>query len=260
MEEKILLWRIEDGEPATWQDLEVQVTRILTESGLHAERGRSLLTARGSVDVDVYVEDSAFTPPIVTLFECKHWKRSIPQTVVHAFRSVVADSGANTGIIVSLSGFQAGAENAVRFSNIHLVDWEVFQALFVERWYRNHMMKRGWESLDPLVEYTEPINSRIFRKADALTEAARTAFKRLREKHALPAMALAPIFVAFPGMLWETRPPRLPMRQAVATLDESRYFPDAILDAISLREFLNAIIAYADAAVAEFDAVFGSRA
>jgi restriction system protein len=160
---------------------------------------------------------------------------------------------------VSLSWFQADAENAVRFSNMHLVDWNVFQALFTDRWYRNYMMKRGWEPLDLLVEYTKPINTRIFRKADTLTEAARTTFKRLREKHALPAVALAPIFFAFPGMLWDTRPSRLPMRQAVTTLDESRYFPDAILDATSLRGFLSEILAYADAAVAEFDAVFGAR-
>jgi restriction system protein len=259
-ERKPLIRRIEDDEPATWQDLEVQVTRILTESGLHAERGKSLTIARGSVDVDVYAEDSASAPPVVTLFECKHWKRPIPQTVIHAFRSVVADSGANTGIIVSRTGFQAGAENAAQFSNVHLVDWGIFQALFADRWYRNYMMKRGWESLDPLVEYTEPINSRIFRKADSLTQAARAAFNRLREKHALPAIALAPVFVAVPGMPWEIGPPRLPMRSALATLDESRYFPDAILDASSLRGFLNAVVAYADATVAEFDAVFGSRA
>jgi restriction system protein len=256
----MLPWRIEDGEPETWTELEVQVTRILSESGLRAERGRSVLTARGTVNIDVYAEDSVYAPPVVTLFECKHWKRSIPQTVIHAFRSVIADSGANTGIIVSSSGFQAGAEHAAQFSNVHLVDWGTFQALYADRWYRNYMRKRGWDSLDPLVEYTEPINNRIFRKADELTEPARAEFKRLRGKHALPAMGMAPVFFAIPGMLGEIGPPRMPMREALATVDESRYFPSAILDVTSLRGLLNAVITYADAAVAEFDAVFSSRA
>jgi len=255
-----LLTHIEDAEPATWEDLEIHVTHILAEAGLRAERGASLPTARGSVNVDVYVEDDTFTPPVVTLFECKHWRRPIPQTVAHAFRTVVADSGANAGIIVSLSGFQAGAEKAVQFSNVHLVDWDVFQALFADRWYRNYVMRRGWESLDPLAEYTEPINSRIFRKADSLPVTAREAFKRLRAKHAVPAMVLTPVFFGFPYMPSETKPPPLPLRRALANLDEIRYFPDAILDATSLRGFLNAVIAYADEAVAEFDAVFGSRA
>jgi len=42
--------------------------------------------------------------------------------------------------------------------------------------------------------------------------------------------------------------------QAVATLDDSRYFPDAILDATSVRGLINAIVAYADEAVVQFDA------
>jgi len=60
------------------------------------------------------------------LVECKYWKRPIPQTVVHAFRTVVADSGANVGLIVSLNGFQAGADSAALLSNVHLIDWYIF--------------------------------------------------------------------------------------------------------------------------------------
>jgi hypothetical protein len=255
--------RIEDGEPATWDELEDRVARILTEARLRAERGRALDTARGSVNVDVYAEDASVNPPVVTVFECKHWKRPIPQTVIHAFRSVVADSGANSGIIVSHSGFQGGAEGAAQFSNLKLVDWDGFQDLYAERWFREYGAKRGLESLDPLVEYTEPINSRIFKKADLLPDAAREAFKRLRAEHAVAAMTLAMIFFGPPNVTnvtSGTNLPPLPMRPEVATLDDSRYFPDAILDATSLRGFLNAVIAYADATVAQFDAVFGSRA
>lgn len=252
--------RIEDGEPATWDELEERVTCILTEAGLRAERGRALETARGSVNVDVYAEDPSVNPPIVTVFECKHWQRPIPQTVIHAFRSVVADSGADSGIIVSLSGFQAGAEGAVQFSNLKLVDWDGFQALFAERWFRDYMVKRAMASLDPLVEYTEPINSRISKKAGLLPEAAREVFKRLREEHMVPAMTLALALSGLPNVTSGTNLPPLPMRPEVATLDDSRYFPDAVLDATSLQGFLNAVIAYADAAVAQFDGVFGSRA
>lgn len=255
-----MLARIEDGEPETWEDLEIAVARILSEAGLRAERGKSLTTARGSVNADVYAEDDLFSPPAVTLFECKHWKRPLPQTVIHAFRTVIADSGANTGMIISVNGFQSGAEDATRFSNIHLVDWDVFQALFAERWYRNYMMRQGRESLDPLIQYTEPINSRIFRKADSLPKEDREAFKNLRKKYAVPAMTLIPIFFSIPDYSWRTGFPALPMRQALANINGDGYFSDAILDATSLRGFLNAVIAYANAAVSEFDALFDSRA
>lgn len=259
--EEDIVMRIEDGEPATWDELEDRVARILTEAGLRAERGRALGTARGSVNVDVYAEDASVNPPVVTLFECKHWKRPIPQNVIHAFRSVVADSGANSGIIVSLSGFQPGAEGAVQFSNLKLVDWDGFQALFAERWFHGYMVKRALESLDPLVEYTEPINSRITKKAGLLPEAAREVLKHLREQHVVPAMTLSMVFFSgLPNVISGTDLPPLPIRPEVATLKDTRYFPDAILDATSLRGLLNAVIAYADTAVAQFDAVFGSRA
>lgn len=254
------MMRIEDNEPGTWEDLEIAVTRILTEAGLRAERGKSLLTARGAVNVDVYAEDDTSSPPAVSLFECKHWKRPIPRTVIHAFRTVVADTGANTGVIISVNGFQSGAEDAARFSNTRLVGWDAFQAAFAERWYRNYMMGQGQKALDPLIEYTEPENSRIFRKAYLLPQDARDEFKRLRQKHAVPAMTLAPVFFSFPGYSFETGFPALPFRQAWSALDDSRCFPDTILDAASLRGLLRAAISYADATVAEFDAIFGSRA
>src|SRR5262249_45086318 len=148
-------------------------------------------------------------------------------------------------------------------SNLKLVDWDGFQALYAERWFHEYGAKRGLESLDPLVEYTEPINSRISRKAGLLPDAARETFKRLRAEHAVPAMTLALVFFGLPNVTNVTSGtslPPLPMRPEVATVDDSRYFPDAILDATSLRGFLNAVIAYANAAVARFDAIFGSRA
>jgi hypothetical protein len=43
--------------------------------------------------------------PII-LVECKFWAKSISQETIHAFRTVVADFGANLGFIVSKNGFQ----------------------------------------------------------------------------------------------------------------------------------------------------------
>ncbi len=71
----------------------------------------------------------------------------MPKTVVHAFRTVVTDDGANIGFMISRSGFQKGAYEAAEKSNVHLVDWYEFQALFLERW------KEGrYAGLRPLFE------------------------------------------------------------------------------------------------------------
>jgi restriction system protein len=251
---------IEDEEPATWEELEVRVARILNEAGLRAERGKSLRTARGAVAVDVCAVDESVSPNILSLFECKHWKRAVPQAVVHAFRTVVSDSGAHQGLIVSRSGFQSGADSSSDFSNVSLVDWADFQALYAERWYRHYMKKQGWTAIDPLVEYTEPINNRIFRKADRLSHLARERFIELRRKHGVSTMILAIMFLESEMVPIRGGPPPLPLREAILASEQSPVFPDVILDATSLRGLLDAIVEYSNSAVAEFDAVFGERA
>jgi restriction system protein len=266
--DKQMLAPIEDDAPATWQDLENHVAQILREAGLRVEQKKPLATARGTVEIDVFAEDESIKPTITTLVECKYWKRPVPQTVVHAFRTVVTDSGANVGLIVSLSGFQAGAENAAALSNIHLVDWYIFQSLFVERWYRNYMSKQASDSLDPLHEYTEPINSRIFRKADALPEPQQAEFARLRKKYSPVPSVLTIIFMSanytLPGLIpgFQQGPPPLPLRRAFTNLDPDllKKIPEPILDAMSLRGLLDAVIKYSTAATSEFDEIFGERA
>jgi restriction system protein len=83
------------------------------------------------------------------------------------FRTVVGDFGAHRGFIISSRGFQSGAYEAAANSNVDLVDWQTFQQLFVERWFRAFMAPALLSKGDALHEYTEPINSRIMHKADA---------------------------------------------------------------------------------------------
>jgi len=110
------------------------VAAILNESGLSAIEGRQLALARGSVEIDVHAVDADATPPAIYLCECKLWASRVPQSEVHAFRTVVADAGAHFGLFISSAGFQAGAHEVVKLTNVHLVDWAGFENLFVERW------------------------------------------------------------------------------------------------------------------------------
>lgn len=190
--------RIEENEPDTWHDLEVGVARILNEAGLHAEQGKALETARGSANVDVVASDDSINPPVLTIFECKHWKRPVPQTVVHSFRTIVIDSGANAGLIVSRHGFQSGAEDAAKFSNIRLVNWNDFEKLYADRWINNYMRKQISSALDPLLEYTEPINGRISRKASTLSRPRREELSRLQREYANATFLLIIMFIDNP--------------------------------------------------------------
>lgn len=249
---------IESDAPDTWQELEARVARILEESGYAAEVQKTLRLARGQVNVDVWADEQT-NPSNVIAVECKHWRTAVSQDVVHGFRTVVGDSGANMGLIVSTGGFQRGAIEAATYSNVRLADWATFQEMFVERWYNRYMAPRLREEAFPLVEYTEPINSRILRKAEALSADKREQFKVLRQKHLGLGLGFLPLYMAMPHLGEdEATMPELPLRAAMMSAEAD--MPPDVLDATALRPLLEALSAAYGVATAEFDHLFGERA
>jgi predicted helicase len=107
--------------PREWKNLEMRVCQILSECGCRVERGKHLRLPRGGADIDVYAEDLTREPHIVIVCECKHWKTRVPKSTIHSFRTVMSETGAHVGFIVSSMGFQSGAIEAVKNTNIELV-------------------------------------------------------------------------------------------------------------------------------------------
>ena len=248
--------------PATWQDLQEAVATVLRESGLEADVERPVQTVRGTVTVDVWAVDRSSTPAAVIVCECKHWRSAVPQHVVHGFRTVLSDTGANIGLLVSTSRFQQGALEAAAHSNLRLVNWHEFQSIFEVRWFSNWFIQRARSALDPLIEYTEPINTRVFRKADSLTQENRTRFRELREELHLWPAALLPLLYSdfFPANA--DRPPDLPLGRRIdeALGQRPGALPDTVFDALDLRSLLTAIEEESAKAVQRFDEIFGERA
>jgi len=139
-----------DREPNDWVDLQNMVGQMFFELGCDVEVSKKVQNVRGAKEIDVYVRDTKSQPPSIYLCECKYWKRAVPQEVVHAFRTVMQDTGAHRGFIVSNSGFQAGAFEAVRNTNIDLVTFPQLQEIFFDRW-REHMS-----------EHYAPFDKRLF--------------------------------------------------------------------------------------------------
>jgi restriction system protein len=249
---------IEADAPTTWQELEARVAKVLGECGYEVAVQKNVPLARGDVDVDVWADDRS-SPPNVIAVECKHWATAATKSVVHGFRTVVGDSGANTGLIVSTAGFQEGAVKAAAYSNVRLTNWVEFQEIFVGRWFGLYMASHLREEADPLVEYTEPINSRIFRKADALPDDRREQFKALREKYFGLGMGFIPMYVGIPGRSESPTIPDLPLRDTMIETYVD-YVPAQVLDATALRPLLGALKDAYASAIAEFDEVFGERA
>jgi len=155
--------------PSDWKDLEKRVCQILSECGCRTERGKHLSLRRGGVDIDVYAEDLTREPHLVIVCECKHWKARVPKSTIHSFRTVVGETGAHVGFIVSSVGFQSGAIEAVKNTNIELVTWQQFQKRFYDRWFDAMQAK-----LEPLAtgvsEYSDYFHPRTTSVLHAIPE------------------------------------------------------------------------------------------
>src|SRR5437879_3193676 len=91
--------------PVEWRDLQDQVADILHKCRFEDEVEKKIEGVRGVVEIDVYAEEIIQGRKYTVVCECKHWKTDIPQTVVHAFRTVVTDICANAGFLITTSRF-----------------------------------------------------------------------------------------------------------------------------------------------------------
>jgi len=110
------------------------------------------------------------------------------------------------------------------------------------------------------------MNSRILRKASALSPDRQEQFRVLRERHFPLALSN---FAFFPGNLQFLLPvnesplPSLPLRvsrQWPHGHELDSLVPDDVLDATALRPLMEMLIEHSRRAIAEFDELFGERA
>ena len=250
---------IEPTVPRTWKDLQKNVARILSESGFVAATPKVVTTVRGEVEIDVFAEDHSVKPVTTYFCECKHWKMAVPKSVVHGFRTVMDDYGANWGLIISSKGFQSGAYEASKNSNTKLLDWVEFQNLFVERWYSNCFLEI-YTDVQPLIDYTEPMNVRIFKKADLLSPEKQEKFRSLRAEYMGIAFLVSHLCAPWHREGWKAIP-SLPLsnEQRLYSLTQN-YLPKDVLEPIFFRELLDNLLQHIRRGIAEFDEVFGERA
>jgi restriction system protein len=237
--------------PNTWQDLEEAVAEILNKSGLSAERGRLIDTVRGQVRVDVHATQPVGRRVFTLLCECKHWQAAVPQAVVDGFRTVMADSGADRGYIISSAGYQRGAHEHARLTNIRLVTWEQFQAEFVEDYFENYVRRRLQECVDSLVSFTEPISPATFLASGRLSEDKLPEFLELKTRYADMALLCLPFFPGLSGYLAGTKRLMMPLSSYnVKGLDVK--IPEHLLDIDNYEEFLEVLCVEAESAVESF--------
>ncbi|MDR7098949.1 hypothetical protein J2X04_001296 [Lysobacter niabensis] len=72
-------------------------------------------------DVDVYATFHRSGILCTWIVECKLWNKPVDKGEVMKLRGIVTDLGADRGILISEAGFQSGAQDAARGTNITLV-------------------------------------------------------------------------------------------------------------------------------------------
>ncbi len=242
---------ITSNAPESWEELEQTVTEILRECGMESDRNVHLKLPRGSVDIDVVAKETNDGIQSTIVCECKNWKTNIPREIVHAFRTVMQEIGANQGYIVSKEGFQLGAYEAAEATNIRLVTFQQFQELFFAKWYK----KRLWSiehKISNFNVYYEPIGRPGFNLLD--NDQEREAYLSVWNEYAyagLLMMSFSP-YMSLAGR--ELAPPDLPV--IMAQVEEAGYLlPEAVKTATGYRELLSMLEETAIKGLAELRAV-----
>lgn len=103
-----------------WYEFQERIAEHFRSIGATARTNVSIIGVRTKHDIDVHVKTKFLGEDITWLVEAKLWKSKIKKSQVLAFRSIVEDIGADRGFIISVAGFQSGAIEAARNTNVKL--------------------------------------------------------------------------------------------------------------------------------------------
>ncbi|EMO2826465.1 MULTISPECIES: restriction endonuclease [Enterobacteriaceae] len=250
---------IDDPLPENWQDLQTGVQRIFRNVGLLAEVEVDLETPRGSVNVDVLATDVRSVDKIRYIVECKNWGSSIPQTVVHSFTTVMHETGANIGFIISKHGLQQGAKQYTQNTNIIGMTYLEFQQRYFEAWWNRYFCPRIGDAADEPLQYVEPINSKRDREYAKLSLQEQEKFDQLRQEKGVAVMVLSMLNYRFMSKALNTGN----LLEVPKDLDDfktrvlAQICPHIEWHCDTYRELLEIILEYLSDTKAEFDAIFG---
>jgi restriction system protein len=101
-----------------WKDYQDEVAAFFRSLGLDAQTDVRVNGVRTHHDVDVVVRSHHVGFDITWLVECKHWQTRVSKLHVLALREIVADVGADRGILLCEAGFQSGALEAATLTNV----------------------------------------------------------------------------------------------------------------------------------------------
>lgn len=101
-----------------WNEYQEESAAFFRNLGLNATTNVRLSGARTHHNVDVVVLSQHLGFDIMWIVECKYWQTPVSKLHVLALREIVADTGADRGILLCEAGFQSGALEAANLTNV----------------------------------------------------------------------------------------------------------------------------------------------
>ena len=247
--------------PDDWKELQSGVQRLLRNIGLDAEKEVEVETPRGKVELDVFAVDVRSVDKIRYVVECKNWNTSIPQSVVHAFTTVMHETGGNIGFIVSKHGLQSGAERYTQNTNIIGLTYLELQQRYFAVWWERYFCPLVGDTADRVLEYVEPFSPTRDERYAQLSEEYRQEFDRLRRIYELPVCALSMLNVRSLSPGFKTNE----MTAVPTSLDAyvqnslAKAAPNVTWAGTTFRELLDSILHFLGDAEEQFNALFGGH-
>ncbi len=110
-----------------WYNFQEEICEHFRNLGTNAKTNVTVEGVRGSSNIDVVVESKYLGTDFKWFVEAKYWNSNVTKEIVHAFSTVLQNTGADRGFIISKKGFQSGAIKATKHTNISLYTFEEFK-------------------------------------------------------------------------------------------------------------------------------------
>ncbi len=142
---------------SAWHQYQENVASFFRSIGYTAVVDARVKGVRSGEDIDVLVTFEQHGLKTTWIIECKHVGRNVEKAEVQILKTLVAELGADRGIILSEKGFQKGAYDAVDMTNITLTSLASLRT-----------MAQGKFIYDRIQGYAHALNRIRFRAEDLL--------------------------------------------------------------------------------------------
>ena len=107
---------------SNWKEHQNDVAEFFRKLGCKVQVGVKIPGARAKKnEIDVLITFKQYGFNIKWAVECKYWGRTVPKDAISEFKGKIDDIGINKGFVITEKGYQSGAKEVVRYTNVELL-------------------------------------------------------------------------------------------------------------------------------------------